>query len=64
LQLFTYITYGIALLGFLVLAGFAVTHALKHEYISPRVKPVTWIFIVVSAVLIAISLYFLATLQF
>jgi len=64
MHLFVYTAYGLLLLAFLVLAGFATRHALNYSYISPRIKPVTIIFVVVSLVLIAISVYFLMQLQF
>ena len=62
--IFIYTIYGILLIIFLVLAGFAVRHAIRYEYISPRVKPITIIFIVVSIALIGVSIYFLTQLQF
>ena len=52
--------YVVALAIFLVLAGFAVFHALKYQYVSPRVKVYVFVFVAVSAVLIALSLYYLA----
>ena len=62
-QIVVYILYGLLLLAFLIFAGFAVRHAFNYSYISPRIKIVSWIFVFVSAVLIGISLYFLAQLQ-
>jgi len=64
MQIFIYAVYALLLLTFLALAGFAVFHAFKYEYISPRTKPITYIFIIVSAVLLAISVYFLFMLEF
>lgn len=64
MHLFVYIAYGLILLAFLVLGGFATRHAFNYSYISPRIKPVTLIFVVVSVILIAISFYFLMQLQF
>jgi hypothetical protein len=64
MQIAVYIAYAALLLTFLVLGGFAVFHAFKYSYISPRTRPITWVFVVVSAVLIAVSLYFLLILDF
>ncbi len=64
MQIVVYLFYAALLTAFLVLAGFAVFHAFKYSYISPRTKPITWVFIVVSAVLIAVSIYFALILQF
>ncbi|MCF7845690.1 MAG: hypothetical protein K9L85_00450 [Candidatus Peribacteraceae bacterium] len=63
MQITVYIIYGLLLTAFLVFAGFAVHHAFTYAYISPRVRAVSWIFILVSVVLIAVSLYFLTQLQ-
>ncbi len=64
MQIVIYLIYAVLLLTFLVLSGFAVFHAFKYSYISPRTKPITIVFIVVSVVLVAISAYFVATLTF
>lgn len=64
LQIATYTVYGSLLLIFLVLAAFAVFHAFKYSYISPRTRIVTWIFILVSTVLVSLSLWFLFNIEF
>jgi len=58
-----YILFGLLLAAFLVFAGFAVHHAFRYAYISPRIKLIAWIFIVVSVVLITTLLYFFTKLQ-
>ncbi|MFH1546390.1 MAG: hypothetical protein ABIE14_03365 [Patescibacteria group bacterium] len=63
MQVVIYILYGLLLTAFLIFAGFAVHHAFRYSYISPRVKAITWIFILISMVLIGISFYLLTKLQ-
>lgn len=62
MQIVVYILYGLLLTAFLIFAGFAVHHAFRYSYISPRVKPIAWIFIFVSVFLIGISIYLLVKL--
>lgn len=63
MNLLVYIAYVVLLAGFLILAGFAVFHAFKYSYISPRMKPIALIFILVSAVLITASLFLVGSLR-
>jgi hypothetical protein len=63
MQVVIYITYALLLIAFLLFAGFAVHHAFRYRYISPRVKLIAWVFMIVSVVLIAISLYFLTQIK-
>ncbi|MCK5471602.1 hypothetical protein KAI54_00225 [Candidatus Gracilibacteria bacterium] len=62
MQVVIYILYGLLLTAFFIFAGFAVHHAFRYSYISPRTKSITWIFIIVSVFLIGISVYFIAKL--
>ncbi|MFA6458562.1 MAG: hypothetical protein WCV72_04230 [Patescibacteria group bacterium] len=63
MQIFIYTVYGLLLTAFLVFAGFAVNHAFNYSYISPRVRIISWIFMLVSGFLILISLYLLLQFQ-
>ncbi|MFH0834204.1 MAG: hypothetical protein V2A63_02335 [Patescibacteria group bacterium] len=63
MQTAIYIIYGLLLAAFLVFASFAVHHAFTYAYISPRIRVIAGIFIVVSAILIAVSVYLLTQLQ-
>ncbi|MFH0776805.1 MAG: hypothetical protein V1936_04305 [Patescibacteria group bacterium] len=63
MQTAIYILYGLLLTAFLIFAGFAVHHAFSYSYISPRIRVIAWIFIIVSIALIAISAYFLTQLS-
>jgi len=63
-QVATFIFYGILLITFFAFAGFAVKHALQCCYISPRIRPIIWIFVLVSLVLIGVSFYFITNFQF
>jgi len=63
MQVIVYTLYGLILTAFLIFAGFAVNHAFRYSYISPRVKAITWIFVAVSLVLISVSVYFLTKLN-
>lgn len=62
MYILAYLAYGLAILIFLVFSGFAVHRAFQSSLISPRIKMVTWIFIVVAVVLLALSLYFFIVL--
>ncbi|MCF7836333.1 hypothetical protein K9N08_00165 [Candidatus Gracilibacteria bacterium] len=63
MQFVVYTLYGLILTAFLIFAGFAVNHAFRYSYISPRVKIIAWIFVFVSLFLIGISVYFLTKLN-
>lgn len=64
MQIAFYLAYALVLLVFIVLASFAVFHAFKYRHISPRTVPITWVFVFVSVVLAAVSLYFVFSLEF
>lgn len=63
MQTALYLIYGIAVVLFVIFAGFAIHHALRYQYISPRIVIITLIFVVVSLILLGISFYFLLNLN-
>lgn len=63
MALIIYTIYALLIVIFLAIGGLAVYHALRHVYLSPRVRPVTIVFVALSLVLIAVSTFFLTRID-